>query len=1112
MVTRALNFVDDQTLVLPAAPRPPLSDTEFRTFLDSVGQIVQPNRLRHVIYAGGIEPSLRRVVWKHILNVYPDGMTGRERMDYMKRKSAEYLRLRDTWRQAVHRTAAATASAAIAPRGSTANNELAFVTSMVRKDVLRTDRLHPFYAGTDDNQNIAALFNILTTYALNHPTVSYCQGMSDIASPLLVTMCDEAQAYICFCAVMRRLSANFMLDGVAMTLKFQHLGEALQYYDPEMAEYLRLQQADDLLFCYRWLLLEMKREFPFDDSLRMLEVLWSALPAQPPGEELRLAEREFVPASPTQQERAGETLLGAVAAAAAAAASVVQRQEPVAVAAEETAIVAAAVSGCSAKTVASDVPLLMPMPKQTQPETAYTKFCALHRQRSAQSLHLLAAAPAGGKTGAGTLDGSVAVSSRYGLDGTKHLNLSLDENATARRRNRIAAGLANGAHQRRIVQSLDEILDDHRAAMEEESATTASSRKAGGGHFKGLKERIVAGSRKTLNAQSSPTTPTTTTDDAPPTRVVRNFNEFLNLSRPTTMPTTGAEVVAVASETPETSDLNDAVSLMHQSHTVPLPPAAPSQDGSSPDDSRDEYFPMTTSMTRELRLELENLDRHVFSAPTATSHRGGGALKQTNPFLMDADEDEEEVGSNCTDVNAEIGYTKLCPAPSLSLDIESEVAALPRINDDGLDGIVEITRCPSYEKEPSGSDAVADSVVVLRRPHRAGNAAAAAGPDGAAHHRNSINRCSTSSANTDVFVWENPLHCFSPPSSSSAQRSPDEQQELDLDAESTGAEGFIETMCEGKKSITPIRLIQQPQPQQHRYTNGTNRRPGGAQRRSATTAAHRKGPCPINGDDSTDTDAAADASSSDDESDDHWRPSDTVQRQQLEQSVVHNAGNTVFIDEAAPAFLTVHTNGHNGMIDSAELSSSVEEASEAAAVVVPLLLHSPAKVELSPQQPQPQQHAPSATLTPTASASPTNQASATVRLASGGLPPPHEFGGGNPFLIILCVTMLMQNRHYVMRGNMDYNEMAIHFDKMLRKHNVTRVLTQARRMYGDYMRQQSAIKAAAAAAAALSSAGVSPNAASTSSSAMDTETKMLNAGLQSATVMATTPTERVTVT
>jgi hypothetical protein len=59
-----------------------------------------------------------------------------------------------------------------------------------------------------------------------------------------------------------------------------------------------LHQADDLLFCYRWLLLEMKREFALDDALRMLEVLWAALPASSPTGELSLAEVPFPPSSP----------------------------------------------------------------------------------------------------------------------------------------------------------------------------------------------------------------------------------------------------------------------------------------------------------------------------------------------------------------------------------------------------------------------------------------------------------------------------------------------------------------------------------------------------------------------------------------------------------------------------------------------------------------------------------------------------------------------------------------------------------------------------------------------------------------------------------------------
>lgn len=70
------------------------------------------------------------------------------------------------------------------------------------------------------------------------------------------------------------------------------------------------------------------------------------------------------------------------------------------------------------------------------------------------------------------------------------------------------------------------------------------------------------------------------------------------------------------------------------------------------------------------------------------------------------------------------------------------------------------------------------------------------------------------------------------------------------------------------------------------------------------------------------------------------------------------------------------------------------------------------------------------------------------------LPPPNEFGGGNPFLMFLCLALLLQHRNFVMKNNMDYNEMAMHFDKMVRKHNVVRVLNQARRMFADYLKSQ----------------------------------------------------------
>lgn len=66
--------------------------------------------------------------------------------------------------------------------------------------------------------------------------------------------------------------------------------------------------------------------------------------------------------------------------------------------------------------------------------------------------------------------------------------------------------------------------------------------------------------------------------------------------------------------------------------------------------------------------------------------------------------------------------------------------------------------------------------------------------------------------------------------------------------------------------------------------------------------------------------------------------------------------------------------------------------------------------------------------------------------------PPEEFGGGNPFLMFLCVTLLLQHRNHIIKNKMDHNELAMYFDKMVRQHNVTKVLAHARRMFENYLK------------------------------------------------------------
>ena len=206
-----------------------------------------------------------KVVWRYLLNVFPAGLSGQERLAHLRRKADEYAALKSL----------------LASRAAPA--ELALVAAAVRKDVVRTDRGHPYFGGPEEGHpHLAALQALLTTFALGHPRLSYCQGMSDVAAPLLAVLDDEAQAFLCFCSLMRRLGPRFRPGGRGLARAFSHLRRLLRRADPPFWAFLAARGAHDLLFCYRWLLLELKREFAFEDALRVLEITWSSLPPAPP--------------------------------------------------------------------------------------------------------------------------------------------------------------------------------------------------------------------------------------------------------------------------------------------------------------------------------------------------------------------------------------------------------------------------------------------------------------------------------------------------------------------------------------------------------------------------------------------------------------------------------------------------------------------------------------------------------------------------------------------------------------------------------------------------------------------------------------------------------------
>ena len=69
------------------------------------------------------------------------------------------------------------------------------------------------------------------------------------------------------------------------------------------------------------------------------------------------------------------------------------------------------------------------------------------------------------------------------------------------------------------------------------------------------------------------------------------------------------------------------------------------------------------------------------------------------------------------------------------------------------------------------------------------------------------------------------------------------------------------------------------------------------------------------------------------------------------------------------------------------------------------------------------------------------------------------FGDGNPFLMFVCIACLLQHRNQIMNGRYDYQEIAMYFDKLVRKHDVSKTLSLARKLFAEYLNDDWAMPA-----------------------------------------------------
>eukprot|EP01120_Amphizonella_sp_Union-15-10_P005045 TRINITY_DN15784_c0_g1_i1.p1 TRINITY_DN15784_c0_g1~~TRINITY_DN15784_c0_g1_i1.p1 ORF type:complete len:588 (+),score=79.71 TRINITY_DN15784_c0_g1_i1:61-1824(+) len=251
------------SFTLPTSERSkPVSPSEWCVSFDSTGNLeATHNYLLQRIFSGGADPSIRAEVWKFLLRYYPWNSTLEERNKIRSAKALEYALYKKQW-------------TSITPEQESHHSKFRHRKQQIEKDVWRTDREHPFFK---DKRGVGLqrLSDILTTYCTFNFDLGYAQGMNDLLAPILILMEDEVDTFWCFKGLMDEMAGNFDKDQIGLHKQFIELERLLNIFDPQLHAYLKSADSLNMYFCFRWLLINFKREFSLPDIQVLWEVCWS---------------------------------------------------------------------------------------------------------------------------------------------------------------------------------------------------------------------------------------------------------------------------------------------------------------------------------------------------------------------------------------------------------------------------------------------------------------------------------------------------------------------------------------------------------------------------------------------------------------------------------------------------------------------------------------------------------------------------------------------------------------------------------------------------------------------------------------------------------------------
>ncbi|KAH0452282.1 hypothetical protein IEQ34_019581 [Dendrobium chrysotoxum] len=115
----------------------------------------------------------------------------------------------------------------------------------------------------------------LEAYAIYDPEIGYCQGMSDLLSPILTVIEDDCEAFWCFVGFMKKARHNFRLDELGIRRQLAIVSRIIRSKDAHLYQHLEQLQAEDCFFVYRLVLVLFRRELTFEQTVCLWEVMWA---------------------------------------------------------------------------------------------------------------------------------------------------------------------------------------------------------------------------------------------------------------------------------------------------------------------------------------------------------------------------------------------------------------------------------------------------------------------------------------------------------------------------------------------------------------------------------------------------------------------------------------------------------------------------------------------------------------------------------------------------------------------------------------------------------------------------------------------------------------------